>query len=213
MSFLHRPGPKRVLLLALVLLLSLAACGGDGESGGEGTAGGASAAPGEDGGTGAGSSGAGTPGASAAPQTSSAPGTTSAPNARFNLVASPDNAECSYVPNGHLSGADQLSVHFYFLIIGGNPPDVPAVTVTGTSDTGMSTSYNSGPHNQAVSSAQFALREGDFGRSHTLTITVDSSNRVAETDESDNRIRVTVSLPSPRPSQAIDPLQCSVSRG
>jgi hypothetical protein len=104
-------------------------------------------------------------------------------------------------------------VHFYFLIIGGNPPDVPAVSVTGQSDTGLSTSYSSGPHNQAVSTAQFALREGDFGQTHSVTLTVDAGAQVPETDESDNRIRVTVSLPTPRPSQVIDPLSCSVVRG
>ncbi|MDQ3982736.1 MAG: hypothetical protein M3271_08675, partial [Actinomycetota bacterium] len=132
--------------------------------------------------------------------------------ARFNLVASPDNAECTYIPNGHLSGADQLSVHFFFLIIGGNPPDVGALSVTGSSDTGLATSYVSGPHNQAVSTAQFALREGDFGRGHLLTITVDAADQVTETDESDNRINVRVSLPSPRPTSTIDPLPCAITQ-
>lgn len=209
----HRPGPSHVVLLALVLVLSLVACGGDGDAGDGGSGGGATPVADDGGGSGAGGAGETTPGPSAAPQTSGAPGASSAPGARFDLVASPDNAECSYVPNGHLSGADLLNVHFFFLIIGGNPPDVPAVTVSGSSDSGLSASYSSGPNNQAVSTAQFALRPGDFGRSHTLTVTVDSSNQVAETDESDNRIRVSVALPSPRPSQAIDPLPCSVSRG
>jgi hypothetical protein len=43
-------------------------------------------------------------------------------------------------------------------------------------------------------------------------LTVDSSNVVSETDESDNRIRVTVQLPSPRPSSTIDPLPCQAAR-
>jgi hypothetical protein len=132
--------------------------------------------------------------------------------ARFNLIASPDNVECSYQPNGGAGGADQLTVFFYFLIIGGNPPDVPRVSVTGSSDTGLSTSFSAGPDNQAVQVAQFALRPDDFGRTHTLTLTVDASDDVPETDESDNRIAVSVSLPSPRPTQAIDPLPCSASR-
>lgn len=211
------PVPKRRWLgvLVLALVVALAACGdeGDDRSGGGARSGPAATAmpdaansvdegAGDDSGTGETGGGEG----------SSEGGDGGDPNARFNLIASPDNGECSYVPNGHLSGADQLTVHFYFLIIGGNPPDVPAVSVTGQSDSGLSTSYSSGPHNQAVSSAQFALRDGDFGRTHTLTLTVDASNQVSETDESDNRVRVTVQLPSPRPSSTIDPLPCRLER-
>jgi len=134
--------------------------------------------------------------------------------AHFNLVASPDNASCNYIPNGALSGADQLSVEFYFLIIGGNPSDVPGgLSVTGSSDTGLSTSYRTSPNNQALSVAQFALRPGDFGVLHTIKIVVDSAGQVAETDESDNTIVVSVRLPSPRPSATIDPLACTVTRG
>ena len=135
-------------------------------------------------------------------------------NARFNLVASPDNASCNYIPNGALSGADELSIDFYFLIIGGNPSDVPGgLSVTGSSDTGLYTRYYTSPNNQALSVAQFALRPGDFGVLHTIKITVDSANQVDETDESDNTIVVSVRLPSPRPTSTIDPLACTISRG
>jgi hypothetical protein len=113
-----------------------------------------------------------------------------------------------------LSGADQLSVNFYFLIIGGNPSDVPGgLSVTGSSDTGLYTHYDTSPNNQAVSAAQFALRSGDFGVLQTIKIVVDSANQVEETDESDNTIIVSVRLPSPRPTSTIDPLACTVTRG
>lgn len=208
-------------LLAIFVLVAIPACGGDeGESGGaSGGEPAASAAAGEDtsgdtedggdSGSAEGTSGEGGDTGGGTEDT----GTGGDPNARFNLIASPDNVECSYVPGGHLSGADLLNVHFYFLIIGGNPPDVPPVSVTGQSDTGLTTSYNGGPHNQAVNTAQFALREGDFGRSHSVTLTVDAGNEVSETSESDNRIRVSVALPSPRPTQTIDPLSCSATSG
>lgn len=204
--------PKVVLALACVLLLTLAACDGNGGDGSGGEDAAATQEGGDAGSEGGDDTGETTEDGDGSSGESGDSGDGGG-DARFNLIASPDNAECTYIPNGHLSGADQLSVHFFFLIIGGNPPDVPAVSVTGSSDTGLSTSYSAGPHNQAVSSAQFALRPGDFGRSHTLTITVDASNQVPETDESDNRIRVSASLPSPRPSQTIDPLPCSVSQG
>lgn len=135
-------------------------------------------------------------------------------SAKFNLVASPDSASCNYIPNGALSGADELSVDFYFLIIGGNPSDVPGgLSVTGSSDTGLYTRYYTSPNNRALSVAQFALRPGDFGVLHTIKITVDSANQLNETDESDNTIVVSVRLPSPRPTSTIDPLACTISRG
>ena len=141
-------------------------------------------------------------------------GGTGSGGAQFNLVASADNASCNYIPNGALGGADQLSVDFYFLIIGGNPSDVPGgLSVTGSSDTGLSTSYHTSPNNQALSVAQFALRPGDFGVLQTIRIVVDSAHQVTETDESDNAIAVTVRLPTPRPSATIDPLPCTVTRG
>jgi hypothetical protein len=135
-------------------------------------------------------------------------------SARFNLVASPDNASCNYIPNGALGGADELSVDFYFLIIDGKPSDVPGgLSVTGSSNTGLYTHYYTSPNNQALSVAQFALRPGDFGVLHTIKITVDSANQVEETSESDNTIVVSVLLPSPRPTSTIDPLACTISRG
>lgn len=133
--------------------------------------------------------------------------------ARLNLVASPANAVCSYVPNGSLSGDDGLTVFFFFLVLG-DPSDLDgSVRVQGSSDTGLSTSYFTRPSNQALSVAQFELRPADFGRRHVIAISVDSAGEVAETDESDNTIRVSVDLPSPRPTSVIDPLPCDVTRG
>lgn len=212
-----------LVLLLVALLLAFPACGGDDGSGGSSNGdAAASAAPGEDE---AGDEETGDGGTDGTGETAEDDGDTGETaegdgdtgdggdeDARFNLVASPDNARCLYIPNGHLSGADQLSVYFYFLIIGGNPPDVGALSVTGNSDTGLATSYVYGPHNQAVSTAHFALRSGDFGQSHMLTLTVDAADQVTETDESDNRINVRVSLPSPRPTSTIDPLPCAITQ-
>lgn len=198
-------------LALVVLLATIASCNGEDSP----DANGATTTTGE-GATTTMGEGATTTGEGATTTTGGGGGTTTpdgGDQAQFNLIASPDNGSCNYIPNGHLSGADQLTVHFFFLIILGNPQDVGFLSVQGASDTGLSTSYNSAPNNQAQSTAQFALRPGDFGRSHTLTITVDSANQVRETDEADNRIRVTVRLPSPRPNRTIDPLPCSISRG
>src|SRR5262249_62190505 len=83
------------------------------------------APPGTDGG------GAGRPPATDGGSTGSGGGGS---GAKYNLIASPDNAACNYIPNGALGGGDLFSVDFYFLIIGGNPSDVPGgLSVPGSS--------------------------------------------------------------------------------
>ena len=197
---------RRLGAVVLVAALALTACDGvEFQRSGNGATPGETGTLGENGGE----AGGDTPGGDDDPA-----GGGAGAEATFNLIASPDNGSCSYIPNGHLSGADLLNVHFFFLIIGGNPEDVGRLlSVRGSSDTGLSSSHNSAPNNQAETVAQFALRPDDFGRSHSITISVDAENAVPETNESDNTVRVSVSLPSPRPGGTIDPLSCSFSSG
>jgi beta-lactam-binding protein with PASTA domain len=134
------------------------------------------------------------------------------PPTSLNLIASPAGAECGYIPGGHLSGADLLNVFFRMQIEGGTPQETGLVQVRGQSNTGLTASHNAAPSNQAFTASQFALDANAFGRTHTILITVDPDNRIAEASTADNTIRVTVTLPSPRPTQAIDPLPCTVAR-
>jgi hypothetical protein len=130
-----------------------------------------------------------------------------------NLIASPDNVRCAYVPHGSLSSADQLTVFFFILLIGANPNQLlRLVAVNATSDTGLATSLRSAVSNRGATAVQLDLRPSDFGRSHTITITVDGPDEVPENDESDNRIRANLRLPSPRPAGTIADLPCSATR-
>jgi hypothetical protein len=81
--------------------------------------------------------------------------------------------------------------------------------VEATSDTGLSTHLRSGVSNRGATAVQLDLQQSDFGRSHTITIEVDPPNEVRENDETDNRIKVRVRLPSPRPNSTIADLPCS----
>jgi hypothetical protein len=124
-----------------------------------------------------------------------------------DLIASPDNIACTYIPHGSLSGADQLTVLFHIVLTGANPSQLTRlVAVNATSNTGLSTSLRSGVSNRGATPVQLDLRPSDFGRSHSISITVDAPNEVRETDESNNRIRVDIPLPSPRPDRTIDPV-------
>src|SRR6266511_3121203 len=75
-----------------------------------------------------------------------------------NLVASPDNVRCAYVPHGSLSGADQLTIFFFILLIGATPQQLPGlVAVQATSDTGSSTQLRSGVSNRGATAVQLDL--------------------------------------------------------
>jgi len=109
-----------------------------------------------------------------------------------------------------LSGADQLTIFFFILLIGATPQQLPGlVAVQATSDTGLSTQLRSGVSNRGATAVQLDLRQSDFGRSHAISIVVDPPNEVPEDDETDNRIRVSVFIPSPRPDRTIHDLNCS----
>jgi hypothetical protein len=130
-----------------------------------------------------------------------------------DLVASPDNVSCAYVPHGSLTGADQLTAFFHILLIGADPSQLSRlVAVRARSDTGLAANVRSAVSNRGATPLQFDLRASDFGRVHTISIVVDSSNEVNETDEGNNGIRVDVRLPSPRPSVTIGDLPCSAVR-
>jgi hypothetical protein len=137
--------------------------------------------------------------------------TTTRPSARFDLVASPDNVQCAFVPNGGLDGRDSLNVFMFVLVIGANPSDVGSlVSVDTTSDTGISGSQHVAVSNQAAVSVQASVPATAFGQTTHLVIAVNADGAIAETDRSNDRVAVTLELPS-RPNRAIDPLSCTAS--
>jgi CARDB len=111
--------------------------------------------------------------------------------------------ECSVIPGGALSGADNLTI--LVAVRNSGPAQLSQlVPFTLTSDTGLA-----GGGNTAVSTGssftamQVDLRPDDYSHTHGFTVTVDPTDEIAELDESNNTIGVTVSLPG-RPNQAED---------
>ncbi|RZU11341.1 hypothetical protein EV645_6507 [Kribbella rubisoli] len=114
---------------------------------------------------------------------------------------------CTVVPKGQSSTIDSLTVFVPVLNRGpgGHNRLVPfrLRSNTGLSDSGE-TAFNAPDATRIASTAmQVELSSGDYGRSHVFTVTVDPNNEIAEADESNNLLRLRVSLPS-RPQQIQD---------
>lgn len=125
-----------------------------------------------------------------------------------DIELSAQNVRCTYVPHGNLDGSDSLTVFVYILLIGANTLPGPLRTSVAISN-GYSVTYTGGPHNQATSAFQGPIRAGDWGRTLTVDLRTDPDDQYRESEEGNNRIRVSVALPSPRPNQTVDPLPCS----
>jgi hypothetical protein len=231
------PGHRLMTAVAVIAAAWLPlACGSGAHGGGQGGAGqngstATASTPTASGGTGSGGTGSGGTGGSGSGGTGSggsggtgtvmptqtalptdSPTTSPAPSDTRpvvgNIVASPQNVECSYVPNGNLDGSDELTVFAYILLIGANNLPGPLTTSMVMSN-GFTASWTGGPSNNAAIAFTGTIYSGDWGGSLTVHLVTDPNDVYRETSEADNAIDVTVSLPAARPSQTIDPLPCT----
>ncbi len=108
--------------------------------------------------------------------------------------------ECYVIPGGALSGADNLTI--FVRILNSGPDQLPSlVPFSITSDTGLSGRGNSGVSDgSSFTAMQVDLLPDAYERSHRFTVTADPANDIAERDESNNTLNVTVTLPA-QPSQ------------
>lgn len=111
--------------------------------------------------------------------------------------------ECSVVPNGSLSGADNLTI--FVAVRNGGPGAIDRlVPVLLESDTGLrAESNNAISSGSAFNPLQVDLSADDYSRTHRFTVTADPNNEIIERDESNNVLTVTVTLPA-RPSSSQD---------
>ncbi len=220
----------RVRSITLVaLLISAGACGGDGDKAAGGgvttlgrdagavtTAGGGGAATTIPGGGGGGTTtsrvadvtttrggGSGTTTSRVADVTTTRGGGTLATNPRGPDIQLFTLPECSVVPNGALSGADNLTI-LVAVRNGGPGPMSSLVRVSVRSDSGpRSDSNNTISTGSSFNPLQVDLSISDYNRTHRFTITADPENAVVEHDESNNQVVVSVRLPT-RPSRSQD---------
>jgi CARDB len=114
---------------------------------------------------------------------------------------------CSIVPGGSLSGADALTIEI--AIINNGPGSISQlVPYALSSDGGLSGTGNAAVSTDGgVTPMQVDLQAGDYNQDQQFTITVDPKNVIPETNENNNTLSVTVSLPS-QPTSPTD-VPCS----
>jgi hypothetical protein len=103
-----------------------------------------------------------------------------------------------------------LTVFAYVLLIGANSLPGPLTTSISFGN-GYSATATGAPNNQAVHAFQGPVRAGDWGRGLDVSLRTDPNDAYRESDENDNTLRVSVTLPSARSTQVIDPLPCQAS--
>jgi hypothetical protein len=114
---------------------------------------------------------------------------------------------CSIVPRGSLSGADALTIEI--AIINNGPGSISQlVPYTLSNDGGLSGSGNTALSTDgAVTPMQVDLQASDYDQDQQFTLTVDPNNVIPESNENNNTLSVTVSLPS-QPTSPTD-VPCS----
>ncbi|MBB5639939.1 hypothetical protein [Cryobacterium roopkundense] len=123
----------------------------------------------------------------------------------FVLYALP---ECSVVPGGSLSGADQITI-FVALRNSGPGPWTALVPFEITSDTGLRAAGNSAlSTGSSFTPMQVDLTLLDFDRTLRFTAVADPANSIQEENEANNSLVVVVNMP-PRMTEA-DDVPCSL---
>ena len=110
---------------------------------------------------------------------------------------------CSVVPGGSLSGRDNLTILVAVRNSGSAlPPGLVAYTIT--IDTGLAGGGNTNVStDDAVTGMQVDLKSSDYNYKHRVVMKVDPAGKIAELDETNNTLTVTVSLPA-RPTHTRD---------
>ena len=124
-----------------------------------------------------------------------------------DLLASSEGVQCVHQRGGALvSGEpkDALQIFFSLRLEGASPDQLPgSVQTNARSNLGPSWSARGGVgEGQRV--AALPLDPDDYGRTHTVTVSVDPDNEVPESNEDNNQLTVTVALPAqPGSSQSL----------
>ena len=109
--------------------------------------------------------------------------------------------ECSNVLDGALDGGDNL-VLFVAVRDGGPQPVSGPVVVTVSSDTGLSSRATTGVSaGSTFTGMEVSLGSSDYNKTHHFTITADPDDDVAERDEENNQLRISVPLGSRQQSE------------
>ncbi|WP_284747945.1 hypothetical protein [Amycolatopsis sp. RTGN1] len=132
----------------------------------------------------------------------------SAEQPSLDLAVSSGGASCVLQPGGTVDGHDALEIFFHVALTGATPEQLPGlVPVTVRSVPGATIRLNTavGPGSTVAALPLSAL---DYGRAHSITITVDPDHKIAERNESNNAVRLRVTLPVKTTSRGTVRLHC-----
>jgi hypothetical protein len=134
------------------------------------------------------------------------------PKQQPDLTVSSNGLQCSYTPAK--SGSGVLLVRFTLTLAGSEPnPAKQRVRVTAASTSGLRLDARfvaGGPTDPTPSTAILPTRPIHLGRTHLITFTVDPGNEIAESNENNNQITVSVTLPATAKASVL--LSCHIQR-
>ena len=133
------------------------------------------------------------------------------PNPVLDLGVSSKSLSCVLQPGGTVDGRDALEVFFQIALTGATPDQLASlVPVEVSSVPGATVTVNTAvsPDSTGSTVAALPLRASDYGRAHSVTITIDPGHKIAERNESNNTRKFRVTLPAESTARQTVPLHC-----
>ncbi|WP_410609709.1 hypothetical protein [Amycolatopsis sp. lyj-109] len=133
------------------------------------------------------------------------------PSPALDLAVPARGLRCVLQPGGAADGQDALEVFFHVALTGATPEQLPGlVPVKVSSVPGAMVTLNTAvsPDSAGSTVAALPLSAFDYGRAHTVTITIDPDHKIAERSESNNALKFRVTLPAKSTSRQTVPLHC-----
>ncbi len=129
----------------------------------------------------------------------------------LDLGVSSQGLRCILQSGGTAAGRDALQVFFHVSLTGATPEQLPGlVPVKVTSVPGATVTVNTAVSGSSTGStvAALPLSALDYGRRHSITVTVDPGHKIAERSETNNVLRFRVTIPAKAPAPRTTELSC-----
>ncbi|VVJ21624.1 Uncharacterised protein [Amycolatopsis camponoti] len=129
----------------------------------------------------------------------------------LDLGVSSQGLSCILQPGGTADGRDELQVFFHVSLTGATPEQLPGlVPVQVTSVPGATVTVNTAVSRSSTGStvAALPLSALDYGRGHSVTVTIDPGHKIAERSETNNVLRFRVTIPAKARAPRTAELSC-----
>jgi hypothetical protein len=129
----------------------------------------------------------------------------------IDLGVSSQGLTCVVQPGGTADGRDALMVFFHVSLTGATAEQLPGIVpVKVTSVPGTTVTVNTAVSGNTTGStvAALPLSALDYGRAHSISITIDPGSKIAERNEKNNVLRFRVTIPAKSPTRQTTELSC-----